>query len=168
MEKVQEKEITHHKKRKVSFFKKRKKQEIRPLVREHTTKKNKKLYFLVIFIIFGIIALCALLFALRFAVISYFEERQPIISPQGKSLPEFEEIKKSLLESGLEITNINSATSSSYIRFTLNDKTTVYLRKDEQIERQLDMVRSIERQMTIDGKSTISIDLRYNKPIVKF
>jgi len=54
------------------------------------------------------------------------------------------------------------------VEFRLKEKTGVALSTDKDIPSQLDMVTAIDRQLITDGKQAISIDLRYNKPIVKF
>lgn len=156
------------KKRKVSLFKKRKKPDIRPFVRQKKHYQFKKIIFRILICVIGLFTLAGVLFLLQKVVIpGIFIKNTPIVSPQQSVPLTNSQIEKLIQESGDDASNIHFSTSSAAITFTLNNTTIIYLSPEKDIAQQLSLVRSIERQITTDGKQAITIDLRYNKPIVK-
>lgn len=155
-------------KRKVSLFRRRKKTEIRPLVRAAKQREYRRIliYFLLfLFVIFGV---STILYLVRFYVVeAYFSKNEEIISPQVGIALNDAQIKKIIEEEEMNISNIQFATESGIVNFTLNNRTQVYILSRRDIQEQLELVEAIDRQTTMSGKQAISIDLRYNKPIVK-
>ena len=153
----------------ISFLKRRKKADIRPFVREKKKRQYKKYVVYFLGFLLGLFLLSGLLYAVRVILIAkIFEENEKIISPQGTPKPTNDQIEQMLDSSNLEISNVHFSTASAVVEFRLKEKTTVSLSTEKDIPSQLDMVVAIDRQLISDGKQAISIDLRYNKPIVKF
>lgn len=86
----------------------------------------------------------------------------------GNGYPDNDQIQNILQNRGMDITGIAFASDSASVTFVVQGSTQVALSKEKDINTQLDMVDAIARQISEDGKQAISIDLRYNKPIVKF
>lgn len=78
------------------------------------------------------------------------------------------QIKNTIQSAGLDVSSVIFATNSAEVTFLIHDKTSVYFSAEKDIKNQLDLVQAIDRQLTADGKQAIVIDLRYNKPIVRF
>ncbi|MDO8269254.1 MAG: hypothetical protein Q7T54_01120 [Candidatus Levybacteria bacterium] len=158
-----------HKRRKVSLFRRRKKAEIRPFVKAKKHREYKKIIRTFLIFLAVIATLSAFLYLIRFYVIEFFvAKNEELITPQGTVIIDDNRAKEIIEESRLPITGITFATEAALISFTLNGKTKVIVTKYKDIGIQMDLVEAIDRQVTLDGKQAISIDLRYNKPIVKF
>ncbi len=167
MEEAQEKEIPR-KRRRVSLFKKRKKADIRPLVRDKKKREYKRILFGLFMLLAVIFFLATALYAVRIYIIDgLFVKNEEIISPQSILITN-DEVRNIINEKNLATSQINIATESGEITFVLNGKTKVFMTNRKDIALQTELVRSIDRQITLDGKQAILIDLRYNKPIVKF
>lgn len=169
MENKESKEQLPRKKRRVSLFKRRKKSDIRPFVKERKHREYKKLIFRFALIVVALFILTAILFAIRSYVLPIiFHRNVQILTPVGNGFPDNSQIQNILENKALDITNIEFATDSATVSFYMHSKTIVFLSKEKDIGGQLDMVEAVDRQITEDGKQAISIDLRYNKPIVRF
>lgn len=169
MEEEIKEESKPKKKRSVSLFKRRKKSEIRPFVKEKKKREYKKILFAFFIFTFFIFILSAFLYFFRiFVVPNIFQNKSEVISPQGNAIPDDDTIQKTLLDSGLKVSNIKFQNDASIVVFTLNGRTQILLSRFKNIKDQLELIEAIDRQVTADGKQAISIDLRYNKPIVKF
>lgn len=83
-------------------------------------------------------------------------------------IPSDAQIRILISESGLNVSDLSVATDSGIITFTLNSKTQIVISKYKDLNAQLDLIKAIDRKILSDGKQAISIDLRYNKPIVRF
>jgi cell division septal protein FtsQ len=156
------------KKRIVSIFRKRKKSDIRPFVKETKQRKFKKILFYLFIIIVLIFCLTGFFFSLRFIVIpKFFESKNTVIlSPVDKNQIQNEDIKNLISESGLDVSDI--VFSDLTVSFMFHRDTKVVFSTEKDIKTQLNLLVSIDQQMTFDNKRAIYIDLRYNKPIVKF
>lgn len=155
--------------RRVSLFKRRKKSDIRPFVRERKHREYKKLLLRFFLVVLGIFILASLLLFVRsFVLPSIFHKNQNILNPMGNGYPDNDQIQNILQNRGMDIAGIAFASDSASVTFVMQGSTQVALSKEKDINTQLDMVDAIARQISEDGKQAISIDLRYNKPIVKF
>ena len=156
-------------KRRVSLFKRRKRSDIRPFVKERKHREYKKLllrFFLIVLLLF---LLAALLFFVRSYVIpGIFHKDVNILNPLGNGYPDNDQLQNILQNKGMDITGIEFASDSASVTFLMRGSIHVALSKEKDINTQLDLADAIVRQMSEDGKQAISIDLRYNKPIVRF
>src|SRR3989344_7417815 len=145
MEKEEGKERTEQKeqfkkKRIVSIFRKRKKTDIRPFVRETRQRRLKKilLYFFIFVIL--IFFLSGFLFVLRFIVIpKLFEARSAVIlSPVDRNQLQNTEIEDLISGSGLDISDITYADLT--VNFILHRNTKVFLSTVKDIKTQLNLL----------------------------
>jgi cell division septal protein FtsQ len=156
-------------KRRVSLFKRRKKSDIRPFVKEHKNRAYKKLLIRFSLFILCLFLFAAVLFSVKVYVIpAIMHKNVSILNPLGNGYPDDDQILEILHNKAMDITGIEFASDSASVVFLFHGSTRVYLSKEKDIGGQLDMVDAIYRQVTMDGKQANSIDLRYNKPIVKF
>jgi cell division septal protein FtsQ len=169
-EKAQQEEKIHFKKRKVSLFKRRKKSDIRPFAKAKKQKRYKKLvaYFIVFVILIFLIVV--VLYTARFFLVEHFanSKNTSIVNPEGSSLPTDTQVKNSIVNAGLDADNFIFATQSAVVIFNIHRDTKVYLPFDNNLEEEIEVLKAVDQQMTLDNKRAIYIDLRYNKPIVKF
>lgn len=170
MEEEKKEEVhTPGKKRKVSLFKRRRKPNIRPFVQQKKHREYKKTVTRVLIIVFVLFCLAAILFVLqRYFIPNFFLKDQVIVTPQQNIPLTNNEIEKIITESSSDISDVRFSTGSASISFTLRGSVAVYLSPERDIKQQLSLVSAIDRQVITDGKQAISIDLRYNKPIVKY
>lgn len=170
MEEEKKEEIqVPRKKRRVSLFKRRKKPNIRPFVQQKKHREYKKTLARV-FLIIGILFLLAvLLFAVqKFLLPAFFQRNTVILSPQLNAPLSDNEIKQLIKESASDITSVQFSSGSAAISYMLHGATAVYLSPEKDIKQQLALANAIDRQVLGSGKQAISIDLRYNKPVVKY
>lgn len=155
--------------KRVSLFKKRKKPQIRPLKAVNKQRNYKKLILNAALIIVAIFILATTLYIVRNLFLPLVMiNNQKIIIPQGKLLPDNNQVKNIILNAGLSVSDIKFATNSSTVTFKLKKDILVLISTGKDVRNQLDLVEAIESQVMADGKRAIYIDLRYNKPIVKF
>lgn len=166
----EKKEILGPKKnRKVSLFKRRKKPNIRPFVRQKKHYQFKKIIFRISICVIGLFALAGMLFILqKFIIPNFFLKNSQIISPQQSIPLSNPEIEKLIRENSDDATDVHFSTSSAAISYLINGSTVIYLSAEKDIAQQLSLVRSIELQIISDGKQANIIDLRYNKPVVRY
>lgn len=156
------------KKRKVTLFKRRKKSEIRPFVKEKKDKKIKKILLWLFLGFLVILSISILLYGIRYLLVkTLFSNSSNILTPQSITGREDENIEKLLSGSGLTVSDFKNSTSSSTITFTANESK-VFLDREKNLKGQIETLKAILRQLSIDGKRATVVDLRYNKPIVKF
>lgn len=167
-QKEQEKPQQPLKKRRVSLFKRRKKADIRPFVKEKKEKRVKKAFkflLLAIGILFGV---CVLLYGIRYLlIITIFSNNTIILSPQSTSTVGKEDVAEILEKNALTYEDLVISTSSATVSFRTNESM-VLLTKERSINDQVVTVQAILRRLSLDGKRATVVDLRYNKPIVKF
>jgi cell division septal protein FtsQ len=167
-EKITKKEAPK-KKRRVSLFKRRKKSDIRPFVREKKKRQYKKYLSALILTVVALFLLVAILLMIKSVVIPrLFHPEAVILSPQGQVLPDNTTVRSIIQGKGLDVTDMQFATDSAMVTFTLHNSTQIYMPLDKNIEEQIRIIEAIDQQLMSEGKRAISIDLRYNKPIVKF
>ena len=165
---VKEDRAKFRKKRIVSIFKRRKKSEIRPFIKEKKHKRFKKTLLYLFLSVALIFCIAFLFFALRFIVIpKFFESKNTVIlSPVDKNQLQNADIKRIIEDSGIDISDITF--SDLTVNFMIHRDTKVVFSTRNDIKSQLNTLILIDQQMTFDNKRAIFIDLRYNKPIVKF
>lgn len=155
--------------KRVSLFRRRKKPKIRTTVKAHTHRNYTRLIINISLVLLGIFILVVLLFILRQVVLPNFVGHDDVIlNPQGSVPPDNNQVKNIILNTGLVVDNVEFASNSAVVTFTLNKVTRVMLSLEKDIAGQMDIVEAVDQQIIEDGKQAIYIDLRYNKPVVKF
>lgn len=154
--------------KRVSLFKKRKKLEIRPFVKEKRNRQYKNKLLNILFFVFLLLGFCALLWAVRFYVLPLIIKSQNnnIISPLEDNLTQ-EEILTKIQKSGLDIENIKVSSDLATATFTLHRQVKVIIDPRKGIESDLNLLKEIDLSLTELNKRATYIDLRYSKPIVK-
>ena len=167
-EKKEEQRATLRKKRIVSIFRRRKKSDIRPFIKEKKQRKFQKILLYLSLCVVLIFFLVGFFFSLRFIVIpKVFESKNTIIlSPVDKNQLQNTDIIHIIEKRSLDISDI--IFTDSTVSFLMHRDTKVVFSTEKDIKTQLNILVSIDQQMTFDNKRAIYIDLRYNKPIVKF
>lgn len=155
--------------RRVNLFKKRKKPLIRKTVQTLSQRNYLQLIINIVLVLLFLLILIVSLYILRRVLLpKIISNNQIIITPQGSLLSDSNQIKNLIQNSGLEIDTIYFASDASSLTFNLQKNIYVLLSLKKDIRGQIDLVEAISRQLNEDGKRAIYIDLRYNKPIVKF
>jgi hypothetical protein len=165
----EEKKETPRFKRRVSLFRKRKKPKVRSTVKVHSHRNYTKLITNIVLILLGLFILTTILFILRRVVLpKVMNHDTVIINPQGATAMDNNQVRNIIENTGLVVEQFEFATNSAYVTFTLNKTTQVLVSLDKDIRGQMDLVEAVDKQIKEDGKQAIYIDLRYNKPVVKF
>lgn len=165
---IQEKPQKPLKKRRVSLFKRRKKAEIRPFVKEKKEKRVKKIFKMLLIIILIIFGVSVVLYGIRhLLIITIFSKSTTILTPQSESVVGKEDVESILRANNLPYSELAISTSSAVVSFKTGD-TRVLFDKEMGIKEQVLTAQAILRRLSLDGKRASIIDLRYNKPIVKF
>lgn len=169
-EKLSQKEEKPSKKRRVSFFKKRKKPLVRSSVREKKDRTFKRFFLWCIIIFVALCILGASLLAFQLYVLPHisFGQSVNIVSPKVSESIKPEEIKSRLSKKGYVVSNITVASQSAVIIARFEDSSILYLKDNNQVDRQIELFDAIVRQLVLDNKKALVVDLRYNKPIVKY
>ncbi len=166
---VKEERKTTRFKRRVSLFRKRKKPKLRSTVKVHSHRNYTKLITNIVLGLLALFILITLLFIIRQVVVPKFLNRDKIIlNPQGATALNNNQVRNIIENTGLIVDKFEFATTSAYVTFTLNKTTQVLISLDKDIGGQMDLVEAVDKQIREDGKQAIYIDLRYNKPVVKF
>lgn len=154
----------------LKFFKKRKKPEIRPFVAQKKTARFKKIISSLIVGIIILFLCVGVLFALRLAFEFYVEYKNNgnITNPNVAVPITDEEIHNLLVKTDIEIEEQKDASASSRFLIKIKNGPYVIFSDTKDLEDQLTLLKSILRRLTIENKKPTLIDLRYNKPIVKF
>lgn len=156
-------------KRSVSLFKRRKKPKIRSTVKVHSHRNYTRLIINITLVLIGIFILTVSLYILRQIFLpKIINNDKVILNPQGSLPPDNNQVKNIILNTGLVVDNVEFSTTSAVVSFRLNKVTQVTLSLEKDIASQMDLVEAVDQQIIEDGKQAIYIDLRYNKPIVKF
>lgn len=156
-------------KRRVSLFRKRKKPKVRTTVKVHSHKNYTKLITNIVIGLLALFIVITLLFIVRRVLLPNILNRDVVIlNPQGAAAMDNNQVRNIIENTGLIVDKFEFATTSAYVTFTLNKTTQVLLSLDKDIGGQMDLVEAVDKQIKEDGKQAIYIDLRYNKPVVKF
>lgn len=153
----------------MSLFRKRKKPDLRSLVKQDNNKRFRKV-LKVIFILFLTFFLIAIsLFLLKIYLLPlYLEKNENIILPQDKLIIDEEFIAQVFGNEGIEADNIKISPDRTELRIQVNGSTQVVMKIDGFIKEKAKLIKQILKSLSIDNKQANFIDLRYNKPIVKF
>ncbi len=87
------------------------------------------------------------------------------ISAPTKKDHDISEIKKGLSKLSVKIDKIGQS-GDDYV-VTLKDKTTVIFSGNKNIETQLSSLQFILTRLTMEGKSAVLLDLRFDKPVIR-
>lgn len=169
-EKAQEQSKDPPKKVHFSLFKKRKKAKIRSIIVTQKSAREKKFFLFIFLIVFILFVIVVLLFGLRqITNLSFFQGGgKSIIVPIVEHEPTRDDIVKAFDKTHLSISTIENASNSAIFEIKLENGPKVIISSLKNVDEEVVLVDSIIRRLTIENKNPVVIDLRYNKPIVKF
>lgn len=136
-------------------------------MKEHKKRKHGKMMQMMFLVVLFIFLLAGLLFLIKLYVLPLVLNRNAqLVNPVGSQPLSRQQVEDILRSEQVDATEV--VLTDSNLSFVYNKKISVIATLKKDLKEQLDLVEAIDRQITLDGKQAISIDLRYNKPIVKF
>jgi len=138
---------------------------------EKASEKSQKRTKLLIFVGFVILGFTIILFLLAFIYNNYILNRinsGEIISPGNLNVIEIDKARQILLDKDIKIENFGYASGSSTLLLSIEDGPTVYFSDIVEFENQAEILDKILYSLKSEGKTAKIVDLRYNRPIVKF
>lgn len=137
--------------------------------RRSTRKKVKKIVILStsLVVVFLISLLLYLFFRdFSFSIPKFSNHSGEIINPNATY--SISDIRDALAQAKIQYTTVTISSSSGSLRADLDKGTQVYFSYEKEINWQISSLQSILQRLTIENKIPTVIDLRYNRPIVKF
>jgi hypothetical protein len=123
------------------------------------------------FIVLSVVCICLLIYFIS----SLFAPVQKLLRAgdttlivpivQTYSIDDFE---KALASKNIVFETISMASGSSDFVAKLKDGPRVYFSQEKDVDFQVNTLQLIIQRLTIDRRAVISVDLRYDKPIVKW
>lgn len=138
---------------------------------EKASEKSKKRTNFLIFIGFSLLGLAVALFVLAFLYNNYILKKissEEIISPGNLNVIEIDEARQMLLDKDIKIENFEYASGSSTLLLSIVEGPVVYFSDTVVFKEQAEILDKILYSLKSEGKEAKVIDLRYNRPIVKF
>jgi len=153
--------------KRINLFKKRKKSSIRPFVKEARQRNHTKAIRNIFIASVCIILFSGTVFAFRELIVPLIASSgEEIVNPQGSPPIGPEQVEKVLRDNNIEYSDV--IFFEGLVTMKVNGTTDVVISLKKDIKEQLILIDSIDKEVKLSGKQAISIDLRYNKPIVKF
>lgn len=137
-------------------------------MRKRQRKRSKKIVYIVLLItFFGVTAGLVFFILPQIIVPISLSPKEPEIIKANATFGVFE-IKDAMLRKNIPFDSVNVSSSSGGIVASLTKGTKVYFGYDKEIDWQISSLQQILTRLTIENKQPQVIDLRYNRPIVKF
>ncbi len=134
-----------------------------------TRKKLKKILLLCIsfFAAFLIVGLFLLFFRdFSFSIPKFSGHKGEILNPNATY--SISDVRNALADAKVEYTTVAISSASGALRADLPEGTQVYFSYKNDLKWQISSLQRILIRLTIENKVPSVIDLRYNRPIVKF
>ena len=93
---------------------------------------------------------------------------QDIISPGKQNVIELDIARQLIIDSDIKIEKFGYASGSSVLELKIEDGATVYFSNSINFTEQAELLKKILYSLKSEDKKPLVIDLRYNRPIVKF
>jgi len=138
---------------------------------EKFERKSKKRTVLLILCAILIFLLASILFIVAFFYNNFILEKidsKTIISPGSQNVIELDSARQILLENDINIENFGYSSGSSFLTLSIEEGPTVYFSNTVKFLQQAEILDKILYSLKSEGKNARIIDLRYNRPIVKF
>lgn len=137
--------------------------------RKRQRPQNKSKFPKIVLTVAGIVILVAVLSLLLYAVSFLFPQNQShqFLDPYEKT-SDVSALKKSLDDANLFPDKIMIASNDASIVVQLEHGPTVYFSPEQDFKIQVSSLQLIISRLTIEKKQPNIVDLRYDKPIVKF
>jgi len=91
-----------------------------------------------------------------------------IISPGSQNVIEISEARRIILDKGINIRSFEYSSSSGALTLVIDNDSTVYFSDQIDFLKQVELLDKIIYSLKAEDKKAKIIDLRYNRPIVKF
>lgn len=133
-------------------------------------RSKKRTFFLIIFAVL-IFTLACTLFAVAFIYNNYIFKKinsSEILTPGKLTVIEFNDAKNILAKNDIDIQDFGYVSGSAQLSLKIEDGPTVYFSESVEFLDQVEILKSILYTLKNEGKNARFIDLRYNRPIVKF
>lgn len=133
-------------------------------------RSKKRTAFLILCAIF-IFLVVSVLFLAGFFYRNYILEKidtKTIISPGTQNVIVLDSAREILVDKDINIASFGYASGSSILTLTVEEGTTIYFSTNVEFEKQADILDKIFYSLKSEGRNAKIIDLRYNRPIVKF
>lgn len=82
--------------------------------------------------------------------------------------PQLDDLRKRIEEKGIELSSLEMSSKSALIIGKIKNGPKIYFSEDKDVEWQASSLQLIVSRLTIDNKKPNLIDLRFDKPIVKY
>lgn len=153
-----------------SLFKRRRKAKVRSIVINKKNVREKQFYGIIFVIIIILFVATGFIYGVKqIANLSIFQgEKKPVIVPIIENEATKDDIIKAFNKTHLQINDIKNASNSGVFEIKLENGPKVIISSLKDVDEQVALIDSIIRRFTIENKNPNVIDLRYNKPIVKF
>lgn len=136
-------------------------------------RKIRTLFNVIFFFIFSFILIFILLryiypFISKTSFLNVkISQNKKIINPVVQR-PQIDDLRKNIEEKGIELTSLEMSTKSAVIVGKIKNGPKIYFSGDKDVEWQASSLQLIVSRLTIDNKKPNLIDLRFDKPIVKY
>lgn len=138
---------------------------------EKFNKKTKRRTVLLIFFAVLIFIVVSILFIAAFLYKNFILQKidsSTIISPGSQNVIELDKAREVILEKNIKIDSFGYASGSSLLTLSIEEGATVYFSNSIEFLQQAELLNKILYSLKSEGKNARIIDLRYNRPIVKF
>ena len=138
---------------------------------EKSQQKSKKRTLWLIFYAVLIFFAVALLFLAAFLYKNYIYKKidsSIIVSPGTQNVIELDSARQILLDKDINIEKFGYSSESSVLTLSLREGATVYFSNSVGFSQQAEILEKLLYSLKSEGKNARVIDLRYNRPIVKF
>ncbi len=133
--------------------------------------KSKKRIIILILLSLCIFTAVLALFIAGFIYRNYILDQirtDSIISPGSQNVIEVNKARDILIEKDIAINELNYSSESASLTLQIIDGPIVYFSNSQDFMKQAEMLSEILYSLKNEDRSAVIIDLRYNKPIVKF
>lgn len=145
--------------------------------RKTDRKRNRKLLkiqrvSILLTVLIGILIICSVLLLRPWEKKALFISPIPqvlgkILAPKGADEEKINLLKKMLKKNNISFVDISISTGSAYLVLLENGEE-IMISKDKPLGLQISSLQLILSRLTIEGKKIVSLDFRYEKPIVIF
>lgn len=133
-------------------------------------KSNKKAVVLwsIVISLFGLVAaLSAAAYVYNSFIIKSFDSGE-IISPGEQNIIQLDVARQILIDKNIDVQKLEYGSGSAALNLQIEDGPAVYFSESLIFEKQADILSRILSSLKNEGKNARIVDLRYNRPIVKY
>ncbi len=135
---------------------------------KNKSSKSIKILAVVILGVFAAVVILFLMASLYNSIILKSLNSKKIISPGVQNIITIDEARRILIEKDIRIKTLEYSSGSAALSLTIENGPVVYFSSGVLFEEQADILYRLLSSLKMEGRSARIIDLRYNRPIVKF